>query len=182
MDSKWVSGVESNLITGNPDQARIDPTSGNAFIGETVPAFRFLLQRYEFTPLEDMTPLEAAWIGIVVGTSARVVDLPQNHPQWDIIQRHFTMTQEGDENVGTQSNNQKSVPDTPLEVRKAAGWLIRYRTGREDTGEDFTGPTIPVDGPCYREFVLTYAQQIQDPELLLNAAHAFVQGTDRITR
>ena len=80
MDKAWV----------DTDKARIDPPAWNFGAPPQLLISISGPQVYDFTPLDDMTPVEAAWIGIIVGTSFRTVDLPQNHPRWDIIKRHFT--------------------------------------------------------------------------------------------
>lgn len=43
-------------------------------------------KRYDFTPQDDITPLEAVWIAHFFAWRAYAPE----HPQWQLIKRHFT--------------------------------------------------------------------------------------------
>ncbi len=46
-------------------------------------------KQYNFVPLDDMTPVEAAWIAHLFACSVGQHYYPDSHPQWEAIKRHF---------------------------------------------------------------------------------------------
>ena len=44
----------------------------------------------KFDPKDGMTPIEAAWIAVIMAQSVRLGVSPDNFSGWDIIKRHFT--------------------------------------------------------------------------------------------
>jgi hypothetical protein len=44
----------------------------------------------KFEPKDDMTPVEAAWIAVIMAQYARTGVGPEYFSGWDIIKRHFT--------------------------------------------------------------------------------------------
>lgn len=79
--------MEIGKIEFGPNDSQLRTTNA----GEWMIAKSFTPVAYDFTPQEDMTPLESSWCGhFFAWRLAPGLSNPPQYPQWELIKRHFT--------------------------------------------------------------------------------------------